>query len=142
MLKEFRNTMTIHSQRVFETTIAADINMKVITGVKKSRLYFICHEREILFIKDTLKARISSNLNKLHAKNARKRNGYARHCGKIPVHYGQKPRCIMGRNKKFLFLYSFGLTPCSLAWQLLGIEKNCAYMLDHPVSMATLSLTS
>lgn len=56
-------------------------------------------------------------------KNARKRNGYVRHCGKIPVHYGQKSRCIMGRNQKFLFLYSFGLTPCSLARQLLGIEK-------------------
>ena len=63
--------------------------------------------------------------------NASKTNGHARYCGKIK-----------GRNKKFLFLYSFGLLTCSLARQQLGIEKNCSYMLDHLVSMATLSLTS
>ena len=42
MLKEFQNKITIHSLRVFETMIAADINMKVITGsMKKSRLLYM-----------------------------------------------------------------------------------------------------
>ena len=57
MLKEFRNKHALHFSRVFETMIAADMSMKVIIGgVKKSG-------RE--FITDTLKARISTNLNEL-----------------------------------------------------------------------------
>ena len=46
MLKEFRNKRNLHSSRVFETTIAADMSMKVITSDEEI-LANICHEREI-----------------------------------------------------------------------------------------------
>ena len=46
MLKEFRNKYTLHSSRVFETTMAADMSRGVITGgVEKS--WLLCQEREI-----------------------------------------------------------------------------------------------
>ena len=42
MLKEFRNKHKLHSSRVFETTIAADMSMKVITSDEEI-MANICH---------------------------------------------------------------------------------------------------
>ena len=46
MLKEFRSKHKLHSSRVFETTIAPEMSMKVITSDEEI-MANTCHEREI-----------------------------------------------------------------------------------------------
>ena len=126
MLKEFRNKHKLHSSRVFETTIAADMSMKVITSDEEIVANIAMKGK---FITDTLKTRISTNLNELHATTSQRRslyqsNGCARNCGKNPVHCGLKSRCIKGRNRKCLSLYRLGLLPCSLASGSLARQQS------------------